>query len=236
MYLYGSAVAGDVKQSSDVDLFAVAARRTTTDERRQLVDRLTPISYRLDRPAGWRPLELTVVALPDLTPWRYPPRTDFQHGEWLRDRYASGAFDPEDPLNPDLAVLIAMVRRDGQSLVGPPAAEMLPGVPVADLRAALLGVLPGLLAALPTDTANVLLTLARVQYTLNTNDFASKDRAADWVLVNLPANFQPALVHARAVYLGLAEDDWTGLESEATVTAQAVVSYLTDSPSRESTS
>ena len=80
-YLYGSAVAGGLRPRSDVDVLVVASRRTTRHERRRLVDGLVPISRRGVRRASFRPLEITVVAQPDVRPWRWPPRVDFQYGE-----------------------------------------------------------------------------------------------------------------------------------------------------------
>ena len=110
------------------------------------------------------------------------------------------------PDNPDLALMIEMVRRSGRPLVGSPAGELLPPVPEDDLRAALVGVVPDLMADLDTDTANVLLTLARVWHTLETGEFTSKDAAADWAITRLGSPGSRPLVKARDTYLGAATD------------------------------
>ena len=206
VYLYGSAVVGGLRPASDLDLFAVVSRPTSYAERRDLASTLIPISRREVRPPAWRPLELTVVATPDLVPWRFPPRTDFQYGEWLRDEFERGEVDPDKPDNPDLALVIEMVRRNGRRLVGPPADELLPPVPEDDLRAALVGVVPDLMADLDPDTANVLLTLARVWHTLESGEFTSKDAAADWAITRLGSTGSRPLVKARDTYLGAATD------------------------------
>lgn len=115
-YLYGSAVEGGLRPGSDIDIMVVAGSRTTTGERQRLVELLTPISDRRQRPADWRPVELTVIVESDVKPWRYPPRMDLQWGEWLRpDLDAGGVPGPSD--NPDLAVLIAMVLRASRQLI-----------------------------------------------------------------------------------------------------------------------
>ena len=207
-YLYGSAVVGGLRPASDVDLFGVVDRPTTRAERTELAHRLIPISRRGQRPADWRPVELTIVAAPGLKPWHFPPRTDFQYGEWLRARFDAGDVDPEDPDNPDLALLIEMVRRTGVPLHGAAAVDVLPEVPPLDLRAALVGVIPGLMADVDIDTANVLLTLARVWHTLETSEFTSKDVAADWAITRLDSDSSAPLSKARAVYLGEADDEW----------------------------
>jgi predicted nucleotidyltransferase len=226
VYLYGSSVVGGLQPASDLDLFAVAKRSTTLEERRALVATLIPISRRGQRLADWRPVELTIVAAPELTPWRYPPRTDFQYGEWLRDRFDSGDVDPEHPNNPDLALLIEMVRRTGVALHGPAARDVLPAVPASDLLAALVGVVPDLMAEVETDTTNVLLTLVRVWHTLETAEFTSKDAAADWAITRLDSPEAAPLARARHVYLGdAAEERTTGIR-QARITARVLEDHI----------
>ncbi len=54
-------------------------------------------------------------------------------------------------------------------------------------------------------------TLARIWTTLATGVIRSKDAAADWALLRLPAEHRPVLEHARAIYLGDAADEWSDL-------------------------
>ena len=225
VYLYGSAVSGGLRPRSDLDVFVVSARRTTREQKEALVRELVPLSRRGHRPAAWRPVELTVVARPDVRPWRYPPRMDFQYGEWLRDAFASGDVDPAPRSHDDLAVLITMVLRAGTPLLGPPAAEVLDRVPRDDLQRAMLDGVEPLLADLD-DTANVVLTLARIWITIATGDVTSKDAAADWALPRLPEAHRPVLARARAVYLGADEDRWDDLASEVRPHAEHVVERI----------
>jgi predicted nucleotidyltransferase len=88
-YLFGSAVLGGVRPRSDLDVLAVSRRRTTQEDRERLATGLLAVSGG-DPPEPARPVELTIVAQPDVTPWRYPPRRDFQYGEWLRDEIERG--------------------------------------------------------------------------------------------------------------------------------------------------
>ena len=155
--LYGSAVAGGLKPRSDLDLFGVLARRTTRDERATILRRLLTLSRRGHPEPGARSLEVTLVVRSDVVPWRYPPRQDLVYGDWWRREYEAGDLEPWTNPNPDLATLIAQVRLESRALVGPTAAELLPDVPVADLRQAMVDSVPSLLDDLPTDTRNVLL-------------------------------------------------------------------------------
>jgi hypothetical protein len=68
------------------------------------------------------------------------------------------------------------------------------------------------------DTTNALLTLARIRCTLETGTIHSKEAAASWVLEREP---DPALAHAREVYLG-ANERWDEHDVPADVAARMV--------------
>ena len=143
---------------------------------------------------------MTIVAQPEVRPWRYPPRVELQFGEWLRDSFLSGTFEPEPAEHPDLAVLITMVRQGGKALIGPAPTDLLDAVPRADLVRAMLDGVPSLMSDLTDDTRNVLLTLARIWTTVATGEIRSKDEAAEWVLSRLPDADRPTLARARDLY------------------------------------
>jgi predicted nucleotidyltransferase len=219
VYLYGSAMEGGLRPNSDLDLFAVTDRPLTPGEKASVVEGLLPISSRETRPPAWRPLELTIVAQREVRPWRYPPRMELQYGEWLRGAFLSGAIEPETAENPDLCVVIAMVRQRGRALIGPAANAVLDAVPSADLNRGMVDGLPSLLDDLGDDTRNVLLTLARIWATVATGKFRSKDDAADWALSRLPEEHRPILTRARNLYrAGGDGDPW----DEAAVPRRAV--------------
>ena len=220
---YGSSVVGGLRPDSDLDLIGVIARRLADDEKRALVAALVPISWRHSRPKGWRPVELTLVVHDEVRPWRYPPRFEFQYGEWLREELVSGDLAPWPSANPDVAMLVTMARANSVALRGPHLADLLEPVPHADLVRAILAELPSLREELATDTRNVLLTLARMWLTVATGEIGSKDAAATWALGRLPATSQVALEQARGGYLGSVEDRWDDLEA-----AQTAADHLVD--------
>lgn len=207
-------------------MFVVSRRRMTRNQKEAMIEGLVPISRRGNRPASWRPVELTVVAQPDVRPWRYPPRMDFQYGEWLHDAFESGDLDPAPRTHADLGILTTMVLLAGRPLLGPPAAEVLDPVPRDDLLRAMLDGVQPLLADLEGDTANVVLTLARIWITIATGDLTSKDAAADWALPLLPEGHRLVLARARAVYLGTEEDRWDDLAPRVRPHAEHVVDRI----------
>jgi Domain of unknown function (DUF4111) len=188
----------------------VARRRTSAAQRRALVEGLRTRSGVYPPRGPARPVELTVLVQSDVRPWRYPPRCEFQYGEWLRDECERGATPAPRP-DPDLAPLLTMVLLGNSPLCGPPPAEVLDPVPPEDLRCALVACVPGLLADLERVTRNVVLTLARIWTTLATAAIRSKEAAADWALPRLPAAQRPVLARARAVFLGAEAERWDDL-------------------------
>jgi len=222
-YLHGSAVLGQLRPRSDTDVLIVARRGLTRDERRRLVEGTMAISGQRAHGGPARPIELTIVIQSEVRPWRYPPRSEFLYGEWLRDGYERGEV-PEAAESPDLAPLISMVLLGNRAVVGPPPSEVLDPVPRDDLVRAVVHGIPGLLDDLEPDTANVLLTLARIWTTVATGEIRAKDAAADWVLGHLPEEHRPVLARARAVYLGEVEDErWDDLRLGIRPTAEAIV-------------
>lgn len=192
-YLHGSAVLDGLRPASDVDVLVVARRSLEPGERRVLLRGL------LGTP-GDRPVELTVVAHPEVRPWRYPPTGDFLYGEWLRGEFEAGAV-PEPAPMPDLALLVTMVLAGDHPLAGPPPARVLDPVPRADVVRASTAAIPALLADVEHDTRNVVLTLARVWSTVATGVIRSKAAAADWASSRLPLRHRSVLEHAKQLYL-----------------------------------
>ncbi|WP_432016114.1 aminoglycoside adenylyltransferase family protein [Streptomyces hydrogenans] len=204
---HGSAVLGGLRPTSDVDVLVVLDRPTTEAERRALTDALLAVSGARAYEGPARPVELSLVVHAEVRPWRYPPVCEYLYGEWLRDDFASGLTPAPAPC-PDLAPLITMARAGDVSLLGPRPSELFDPVPEADLRAAIVEGVPGLLADLDGDTRNVLLTLARILTTLRTGRIRSKDEAAAALLPELPPEHRPVLAAARRQYLAGEYGSW----------------------------
>ena len=186
MALYGSAMTTGLRpDSSDIDLIVVSGRRLRPADRRRFVAGLLEISGRShDVPGDRRPLEVTVLAIPEIRPWRFPPRFELQYGEWLRRDLVAGRDVGGPTINPDVAILFETARSAAETLAGEPIDGVLPDVPWPDVVAAMGhgvdDVLPGIRDN--TDTTNGLLTLARIIATATTRKILSKAEAAGLVL------------------------------------------------------
>jgi predicted nucleotidyltransferase len=222
LYLHGSAVIGGLHPDSDLDVLGVSRRATSRREKQLLVDRMRRISRGRDAPDRARRVELTLVVHGEVRPWRYPPRFDFQYGNWLLDDFDRGELEPWPAANPDVAILLTGALAADRALFGPPLGTLVGPVPAGDLRRALADELPGLLGDLETDTRNILLTLARIWTTLATGEIRSKDGAADWALDRLAAEHRAVIALARDGYLGGGDERWNELLPDVRAAAASI--------------
>ena len=217
IYLYGSSVLGGLHPNSDVDILIFIDGALPMDLREEFTKRLLPLSGKVGC-IQKRPLEVTVINHQDLVPWQFPPKCEYMYGEWLREEITAGNI-PQASYDPDITILLWQARTHSVPLKGKPAAVFIPPVSDSEIRKAIQHSLPGLIAGVKWDTRNVLLTLARMWFTLETGEICPKHLAAEWVLPKLPAPLAPLMEMAGKAYLGECADTWTHLEKEAALLA-----------------
>lgn len=224
LYLYGSSLLGGREVYSDIDLFAVINHKTTRKEKTKLVKGLLNISgihTKLEKP----PIEITIVEKSEMHPWRYPPRFDFQYGEWLRPSFEQGIIEPPSEMS-DLAVIITQVRLLSKTLLGKDPENTLPVVPYKDFMRALIHDLDRLKTELQSDTRNVLLTYARIWSTLETNEIKSKPNAAEWAILQLPDALRPVMERAMSISSGKEIDYWEDLSKPVEAAAELMIEHI----------
>lgn len=180
-----------------------------------------------------RHLELTIVVESDIKPWRYPARMDFQYGDWWHDEYDRGNVEPwRDLINPDLASLIRMTLIADTVLLGPPPSEAFDPVPRDDFVASLLDGIDELVEDIEWDTRNVVLTLARMWASSETDEVFSKDAAAQWAIGRIPTDMSWVLTEACLMYVGQREDWSRDPLADAHAYAEYVIPQIKASPRR----
>jgi len=132
---------------------------------------------------------------------------------------------PQACYDPDVAILLWQARSHSLSLKGPEAIEVIEPISMNDIQKAIRCSLPNLIAGVKGDERNVLLTLARMWFTIATGEICSKDMAAEWVIPRLPQNLAVLLEIARNAYMGECEDCWGDLEAEIT----SLVAFMNNS-------
>jgi len=213
VYLYGSALVGGLQKYSDIDLFVVTNRKTTLEEKTRLITNLLQVSGIYMKSSKF-PIEITLVEKEKINPWQYPPHFDFQYGEWLRNSFEKGVVEPWETYEmPDLALIVTQVLLKSQTLWGLAPENLLPHVPYRDFMKAMICDLDRLNKDLNNDTRNVLLTLARIWSTLETNAIRSKPAAADWVMNHLPKNYQPVMRRAKLICIGVENEYWEDIKA-----------------------
>lgn len=212
IYLFGSAVVGGSREHSDVDVLVAVNRSVDFEKRQALIARLLKTSGAIGNPHSIRPLELTVIRIQDVVPWRFPPRAELVYGEWLRGTFESRAV-PEPVHDPDLAIVLKKVIDNSLTLWGEAAVDVFDPIPMEDILRAIRESLPTLLKGIDGDERNTVLTLARMWLTAATGDIAPKDIAAQWAALRLPEEQASMLHEARLGYLGTFHDNWREREN-----------------------
>lgn len=212
VYLYGSSLVGGLQKYSDIDLLAVTNRATTLEEKAKLIASLLQVSG-IYMKSSKLPIEITLVEKKMINPWQYPPRFDFQYGDWLRESFEKGIIEPwENYEMPDLAVIVTQVLLKSETLWGLKPQQLLAHVPYHDFMKAMLHDVNRLAADLEHDTRNVLLTFARIWSTLETDAIRSKPAAADWAINHLPEKHQPVMQRAKSICMGRENEYWDDIK------------------------
>ncbi len=231
-YLYGSSVLDGLQKYSDIDLFVVSNRATTREEKAKLATDLLNISG-IYMKSKKLPIELTIVEKSEINPWHYSPKFDFQYGDWLRKQFESGNSEPWSTKEmPDLALLVTQILLASKTLVGANPGQLLCKIPYKDFMLATTDALPNLMSDLDNDTRNVLLTLARIWSTVETDTIRSKSAAADWVIDRLPEKYRPVIKRAKAIYKGEAEEYWDDIRELIKPCADFIISQINDGISK----
>lgn len=227
VYLYGSMLLGGLQKFSDIDFLAVSKRETTKEEKEKLEEALLKISGIYAVSKDRKPIELTIVVQSDLNPWHYPPTFDFLYGDWLRKDFEVGNVEPwPTKILPNLTLVITQLLLSHKVLFGPNPDQLLPSVPYEDFLQATTAEIDSLLNDLDWDTRNVLLTLARIWSTVETDTIRSKADSASWTIAKLPEEFKPVLIRARTVLLGEKEEDWKDLKEIVRPCANFIVRQI----------
>ena len=211
VYLYGSAVLSALRPESDLDLLIFTDHPLTPSCRERLTRELLRLSGRPH--SDKRPVELSIVNRNDVVPWNFPPRFEYMFGEWLRTDMENGTV-PQPFLDPDNVLLLWQARLHAIPLPAqsPAIDKLIAPIPFEEIRRAIRGALPNVLSSYKGDERNVLLTLSRMWYTLDTGKFASKDQATLWAEGKVPAEHASLLRLARDAYLGNRSDRWDDQE------------------------
>ena len=224
VYLYGSYFLGGLQPHSDLDFLVVVKSCMLREVKKSLIEELLNISA-FPGNNERMPLDITFVKESDIKPWSFPPRFEFQYGEWLRPFFEKGDDHPfKSEKMADIAIILTQVNLQSKTLFGPSPSKW--AVPFSDCKKAMMGQLEGLFEELNSDTRNVILTAARIWYTFQTKTFCSKPKAAQWALKLAPTNFHPVLQRALSICQGDEPEHWDDLKDQTVFCLEFLVSAI----------
>lgn len=227
VYVYGSLLMGGMQKYSDIDLFAITSKETTKQEKEKFEKALLKISGIYAVSKELKPIELIIVVKSEVNPWHYPPSFDFLYGDWLRKDFEAGNIEPWlTKESPNLALVITQILLSNKIVFGPNASTLLDPVPYNDFMTASTSEINSLVNDIGWDTRNVLLTLARVWCTVETDTIRSKESAVNWAINKLPDRYKPILIRAKSILLGVQSDNWEELKTEIKPCASYMVEQI----------
>ncbi|MHB1294130.1 MAG: aminoglycoside adenylyltransferase domain-containing protein [Anaerolineae bacterium] len=204
VYLHGSlAMGGFNPRGSDLDLLVVMNAPLSVEAKRAWALMLLEYSK---RPS---PVEISLLTLEDLHPWRHPAPFDLHYSEDWRERFLQALADgswrgwnDSRMVDPDLAAHVTITRARGVTLAGDPAAEVFPKVPPQDYADAIVGDFEDIAARMGDNPVYGVLNACRVWWYLAEGPLCSKAEAGAWALEHLPADEAAVVSRALAHYRG----------------------------------
>lgn len=195
VYLHGSLAMGCFNAArSDLDLLVVTRQRLHPDARRRLMETMLRESR---RPA---PIEISIVTLGQLHPWRHPAPYDFHFSDAWQARFIDALrtdawlwSDDEERFDPDLAAHVTVIRARGVALHGDPILDVFPVVPVDDMRASVAVDLDEALKAIDANPIYAVLNCCRTLAYLREGIVLSKAEGGHWAIGRVPDEIVPLI-------------------------------------------
>lgn len=209
IYLYGSSILGNLSKYSDIDIFVLSKNSISKENAKMLVNFLLNTSGLYGHSEVVRPIEVIIVKISDIKPWKYPPKLDFHYGEWMRKNLELGNLKQSEAKESiDLAIVITQVFLASKLLYGADISKSIDQVPYIDFLRANIDEIDQLIGDLKSDTRNVLLTLLRIWYTLENDKITSKVDAANWAIDNLPDQYSSIIKYAKRMSIEGGVENW----------------------------
>lgn len=207
VYLHGSLAMGCFQPGqSDLDLLVLIQQPPTPDRIHAWAQQILQSSC---APA---PIELSVLARTQYTPWRHPTPFTFHFSESWRfallaalDKGTWHDWQQEHPLDPDLAAHFTVTRQRGIRLAGAPIADAVPDVPWPDYLDSIRRDFDWACERAQANPVYLVLNACRIWAAVADHVVLSKVEGAVWAMPHLPREIQPIVTAAAAQYRGEAD-------------------------------
>jgi len=160
-----------------------------------------------------RPIEMTLVKKAMINPWQYPPRFDFQYGEWLRESFEKGITDLGRMMKCPILLLLRRKFIKKPNLMGWKTWTAVGACALPWFYESHAAWFKSTRYRSEARHTKCLLTYARIWSTLATNAIRSKPAAADWAMNHLPKKYQPVMKRAKSICIGIENEHWDDIET-----------------------
>jgi predicted nucleotidyltransferase len=203
IYIHGSLCLGCFQPAhSDLDLLIVAREPLLPKERFELMNGFLALHR---QPI---PLELSLLCITELKPWRHPAPFQFHFSEYWRERYEQiaaaqdlGFWDfPETYTDGDLACHVTLTNQSGIRLYGPAIPDVFPDVPEDDFWDSIAWGVEYYSKLDDDQLVTAILSLLRIWSYDAERVIYSKAGAGEWALDKVPPSYRYIVQNALDAY------------------------------------
>ena len=203
-YLHGSLALGGFNPArSDVNIVAVTKQRMDREVKCTLVTLLLRLSK---MPC---PVSIHFLAEQDISPFQHPLPYDLYYNETLREQVQQALrndawtyWNDTVEYDPNLTIILTVLRLYGICLFGERPTTTLPNVPEHLFRDALVANVQKAQQHPLHDPISFVLNACRVAAYLHDHTILSKDAGGVWGLASLPEQYHPLIQQLLALYRG----------------------------------
>ncbi len=215
IYIHGSLCLGCFQPAhSDLDLLIVTREPFTPERRFELMNGFLALHR---KPI---PLELSILCIDELRPWRHPTPYQFHFSEYWRERYEQiaasqelGFWDfPETYTDGDLACHVTLTRQSGIRVYGSAIQDVFPDVPEEDFWDSIAWGIEYYNKLEEDQLMTAVLSLVRIWSYDAERIIYSKAGAGEWALDKVPSSLRYIVQNALDAYR--AKDDMKPCASE----------------------
>jgi hypothetical protein len=190
--------------TSDIDFLAVAEKKLTTPQKKDIIVWLQNIDTGKGAPDNTAPPEMSIVTRESLQNLVFPSPFELHYSHTTRDVYTSGKISWEEPrFDTDLAAHYMSIRERGICLYGKAIKDVIPEIPQEMFIASIVHDLHWLRQeAGNIPFRHIMLNPCRALAYIKEGLYLSKKEGGEWGLKNLPGEYANLIEQALAAYSG----------------------------------
>lgn len=205
IYIHGSMCLGSFQPShSDLDIIVITQTPLNADQRFNLMKGFLELHK---KPS---PIELSILCISELIPWRHPTPYEFHFSEYWRSKFEVIAEEndlgywnfKEVYTDGDIACHVTLINQSGICIYGRAICEVFPPVPEKDFWDSIFWGVDYFSKLDGELLVTGILTLLRIWSYKKNKAIFSKARAGEWSIGRIPSQYNYIVQNAVDVYNG----------------------------------